>query len=920
MSSTPACAPSSEASSTPRRSFSSLRGVRWRIHLGVLPTSPTASIDDLRRVTADTRRRYATLRRRLLLDHHPPKDGDASRDLTIDNPLSQNPESTWGRFFKNAELEKTVEQDLSRLYPELDDYFHTPLFQAMLRRILLLWCLQHPEYGYRQGMHELLAPLLYVLHVDINRFFQLQKLHKDCLDEEFDGISFSKNDLFDYGNRNVRNWDSGIEATNGLDGMSNDHSINELDPETRDVLLLCDPYGAEGELGVIVSKRFMEHDAYCMFENLMDGAQGVVGLASFYSPVVGSDTNKPPVIEASSALYHLLSLVDSSLHSHLVELGVEPQYFALRWLRCLYGREFCLDDLLIIWDEVFSFSNSRFIGDDMQYNFKVLCSPRGAFITALAVSMLLYLRSSLLATETATTCLQRLLCFPQNPDMRKLIEKAKSLQALVLESNIFSPLSERELKKNKLAVRRFNLPSGSALPMTLPNIVPDSYWEKKWLVLHKDEEPKMQNSDSSSSVMTKILTEKLSLSRTKSEPLEPEIARAQSPISRQHFNETSAVIENVQSSYQVEEPKIQNSDSSSSVMTKILTEKLSLSRTKSEPFEPEIARAQSPISRQHFNETSAVIENVQGSYQVEEPKMQNSDSSSSVMTKILTEKLSLSRTKSEPLEPEIARAQSPISRQHFNEASAVIENVQGSYQVDKLPMILNVNATKDSPVELEDESTYNCSADETILSDDDTSVLPISTYPHDHENELEKSSSTTSSLIGDDNEDTINLEEHSGQNIKSQFAQEAETTSAVDGSTEEKSLAAPNGWRSLEGKLQWLWKFGRVSNKENQGSRPFCTTGDAKKNNLDNEITDETNYFGINKRIERDTKVMDALKSLGQSMLDNIQVIESVFQQERIKFDTFENLSNNILGSKGQTATVSALKELRKISNLLQEM
>ncbi|RZS11810.1 hypothetical protein BHM03_00043177 [Ensete ventricosum] len=80
-----------EASSMPRKRFSRLRGVRWRIDLGILPSSPSASIDDLRRVTADTRRRYASLRRRLLIDHHPPKDGHPSPDLTVDNPLSQNP-------------------------------------------------------------------------------------------------------------------------------------------------------------------------------------------------------------------------------------------------------------------------------------------------------------------------------------------------------------------------------------------------------------------------------------------------------------------------------------------------------------------------------------------------------------------------------------------------------------------------------------------------------------------------------------------------------------------------------------------------------------------------------------------------------------------------------------------------------------
>lgn len=44
-----------------------------------------------------------------------------------------------------------MDQDLSRLYPEDGSYFQTPTCQAMLRRILLMWCLQHPEYGYRQG-------------------------------------------------------------------------------------------------------------------------------------------------------------------------------------------------------------------------------------------------------------------------------------------------------------------------------------------------------------------------------------------------------------------------------------------------------------------------------------------------------------------------------------------------------------------------------------------------------------------------------------------------------------------------------------------------------------------------------------------------------------------------------------------------
>lgn len=74
-------------------------------------------------------------------------------------------ESTWGRFFRNAELEKMVDQDLSRLYPEHGSYFQTPGCQGMLRRVLLLWCLRHPECGYRQG----------ILHYIYFRVFNLSK-------------------------------------------------------------------------------------------------------------------------------------------------------------------------------------------------------------------------------------------------------------------------------------------------------------------------------------------------------------------------------------------------------------------------------------------------------------------------------------------------------------------------------------------------------------------------------------------------------------------------------------------------------------------------------------------------------------------------------------------------------------------------
>lgn len=381
-------------------------------------------------------------------------------------------------------------------------------------------------------MHELLAPLLYVLHVDVEKLSQVRKLYEDQFADNFDGLSFQDNSF--KSNFDLKNRLDATEDEVGVHGNEeNVKSLSELDPEIQTIILLTDAYGAEGELGIVLSERFIEHDAYAMFDALMSGAHGSVSMGDFFSPTpAGSSlSGLPPVIEASAALYHLLSHVDLSLHAHLVELGVEPQYFSLRWLRVLFGREFSLEDLLTIWDEIFASDNGKFYRSDepeTSSSSGFLSSSRGAFIAAIAVSMLLYLRSSLLATENATLCLQRLLNFPKNVDLKKLIEKAKSLQTLALQSNISSSpsLSGAYHHHSKSMVARSNgLSSGSVSPKTPLSLVPESYWEEKWRVLHREEEFKQSGSKNQNAAQKKGWSEKVRfLYRTESDPSPAKLA------------------------------------------------------------------------------------------------------------------------------------------------------------------------------------------------------------------------------------------------------------------------------------------------------------------------------------------------------------------------------------------------------------
>ncbi|XP_021815856.1 uncharacterized protein LOC110758334 [Prunus avium] len=806
-----------ERSEAENRRFKDLRSVQWRINLGILPSSSSSSIDDLRRVTADSRRRYAGLRRRLLVDPHPKKDGSSSPDLSIDNPLSQNPDSTWGRFFRNAELEKMVDQDLSRLYPEHGSYFQTPGCQGMLRRILLLWCLRHPECGYRQGMHELLAPLLYVLHFDVEHLSQVRNLYEDHFTDKFDGLSFHENDLT-Y-NFEFKNSPDSMENENGSHGNAFKlKSLDELDPEIQTIVMLSDAYGAEGELGIILSEKFMEHDAYCMFDALMSGAHGSVSMAEFFSPspAVGSHTSLPPVIEASAALYYLLSLVDSSLHSHLVELGVEPQYFALRWLRVLFGREFSLADLLIIWDEIFASDNSKLdkgSEDDAASSFGILSSPRGAFISAMAVSMLLYLRSSLLATENATLCLQRLLNSPEKIDLKKLIQKAKSLQDLALKNNssslLFSYIGPYEHSKS-MAVRGHSLSVDSISPKTPLNLVPESYWEEKWRVLHREEELRQDGLEKQVPSQKKRWTEKV---------------------------------------------------------------KLSLSRTESDPCPSKPGNGK------------------------KNPRF-------SVRRRLLQD---LSRELSSEEDGEKLGS-------HEDELSSEVEvNKEDGFSKDPT------------------SATENRCLNENPASEENSSVFSDPTSPrsgaNDHEPESEKSS-VGSNLSVDENYDNSRDASEDPPLPVSDPSEGVSQTSECNNHSTGNSVTGKER-KLLSGKFPRFWKFGWNAPGEGTSEKGHnaleatkSSSCEGNQNTTSSSVAEGScNSLVSSKGEAVDQNVMGTLRNLGHSMLEHIQVIESVFQQDRgLQVGPSENFSKNTIVGKGQVTAVTALKELRKISNLLSEM
>lgn len=1030
--------------------IASLRGVQWRIKLEVFPE--TTSIDELRRAAANGRRKYAELRRRLLVDPHIMEESQKGSDLSMDNPLSQNPESSWGRFFRTAELERAIENDLSRLYPEHGSYFQTPACQAMLRRILLLRSLSHPEHSYRQGMHELLAPLMYVLNVDVVHLSQVKHLYGDLFNDRFEDLTFQESNLSPRENlenlkknsifsKNVMKVDDEVKSVSSVSSVENPsceanlgklRGSDELDADVMSIFLGSDAYGAEGELGALLSARFMEHDAYCMFDALLSGQGGAVAMADYFinSPAVGSLAGLPPVIEASSDLYNLLAVADFSLYSHLVELGVEPQYFALRWLRVLFGREFGLEDLLLVWDAIFTSSNSRLpsSGDTVLGN-NIAHSRRSAFILAMAVSMLLHLRSSLLATPNATTCLQKLLNFPQNTDVKKLIEKANLLHGLAMDINGCTPPPMGKIGQHFDNVRTGKLvrSASNSLSSQLPAFihktavlqhqrsspcspdrlrvsVPESYWEQKWRnsMLQKvvPEDSFGQGMEGRSFKDSPIQEHTISNSVNSLETQETgnenclpsSISDSDSVLNNMFPTHTSGTSSGNSARRKLLDDKPDRVESwvESKVSKSSLLEGNDTPHA-SDKIEAPKRSTEDTIGKDHFDGKNYVYQN--GRHLV--VNIGEKDTNKSIVSNeqrmdIVTCSDPIKNPDPEVISDRVSESLSQLSCDKENkqgtdllasDSHALLKNnsevasisahdrLDGANVAIREELRTNIRSKSSGSNEVSAALTSKTSgkhksssagqfgkfrwiwsfgrntttekrSDELSKTEEENSICS------DDRRGLSESRSACQGKAGiaasslplvtdiDGNQASCNSDIHGANVEKGNILEPLANKSDVQ--TEEENNICSDDKRGLsESRSTCQEKTGIVASSlplvpEIDGSRISCNS-DVHGANVENgSILEPLANKSVTSILSKDNNASANMRSLGQSMLESIQVIESAFSQEctmKNKDETqlsstesLEHLSRNFLAGKGQVTALVALTELRKISNILSQM
>ena len=150
------------------------------------------------------------------------------------------------QIIQERAVRDVVTLDVNRIYPE-EDFFASTSIRTLLTDVLTIWALEHPcsedacgpqssepgapmAQSYRQGMHELLAPFVYVLETE----------------------------------------------KRPVPAMPERHDLAQQDAHNEEAVYRCTDLGI---LRTQLDADYAEHDAYLLFRKMMEAMRSV------YAPV-----------------------------------------------------------------------------------------------------------------------------------------------------------------------------------------------------------------------------------------------------------------------------------------------------------------------------------------------------------------------------------------------------------------------------------------------------------------------------------------------------------------------------------------------------------------------------------------------------------------------------------------------------------
>lgn len=190
---------------------------------------------------------------------------------------------------------RTIERDVIRTFPDME-FFRRTEMQTILKDVLFNFASENTHLSYKQGMHELLAILLYVVHTD------------------------SQNCLINYEG-----------------GYANDT-----------IATLLNLKYLEHDVFHLFSALMKSIETWYQNDDPVSVSQDSRSNKSDRQSQIGSFLG----VKLNKISENIVKKYDLELFNHLEALQIAPQIYGIRWMRLLFSREFEFFDLLTIWDAI----------------------------------------------------------------------------------------------------------------------------------------------------------------------------------------------------------------------------------------------------------------------------------------------------------------------------------------------------------------------------------------------------------------------------------------------------------------------------------------------------------------------------------------------------------------------------------------
>ena len=363
-----------------------LRPMTWKIYLGILPNN-----EDLKEWVEKTNTQRIKYKKKLKKYLSIKKyKGDPLGGGSISNNNKKN-EKDYNTLYKENELRRIINLDIVRTYQNVD-LFSQEKIKKLLLNILFIWCKENEDVSYRQGMNELLAILILCFYPYYFNFEDNQKPTKD--------------DIIKYLNINDENEKKKyfIKIYNFF------HDEEEIE---SDLFFAFDSLMKKGMKNLFDPKLIHKNEPdYKLYELFPDVFNDDI------------EEDKPNFISRRCFLLinEKLKIIDEELFKYLKKIDINCGAFLQKWLRCIFCREFKLDQVFILWDIILL---QDFINENNKYSLM--------FMDSVCLSMIIKIRNKLLKSDQ-NDCFTLFFKYPHLDNIKDII---------ILSYNIYEILNEK---------------------------------------------------------------------------------------------------------------------------------------------------------------------------------------------------------------------------------------------------------------------------------------------------------------------------------------------------------------------------------------------------------------------------------------------------------------------------------------------